>query len=78
MAVLADNFTQARILPDGAGSDWLVAHLYTLLGPETWHLVRSELGESADGYRHRLIATLSRAWASRRDPRQSGTHGGRP
>ena len=28
----------------------LVALLYTLLGPETWHLVRSELGESADGY----------------------------
>jgi hypothetical protein len=60
-AVLADNFTQARMLPEGAGSDWLVALLYTLLGPETWHLVRSELGESADGYRHWLITTLQQS-----------------
>ena len=49
------------MLPDGAGSDWLVALLYTLLSPETWHLVRSELGESADGYRHWLITTLQQS-----------------
>ncbi len=45
------------MLPDPAGRDWLVALLYTLLGPETWHLVRSELGESADGYRRWLMTT---------------------
>ena len=58
MTILADDFTAAGMLPTGTDTDWATALLYCLLGPETWHLLRSELGMSAEAYRYWLATTL--------------------
>ena len=47
------------MLPAGRGVDWATAVLYVLIGPETWHLARVELGQDPPGYRDWLRGTLT-------------------
>lgn len=59
MALLAASFETAGMLPAGRGVDWATAVLYVLIGPETWHLARVELGQDPPGYRDWLRGTLT-------------------
>lgn len=62
MTALATSFDIAEMLPPGHDAAWATAVLYVLLGPETWHLMRVELGQNAEGYRNWLHTTLTQTF----------------
>lgn len=62
MTLMAQSFDDADLLPDGTTAGWAMATLYTLLGPETWQLIRTELSFDAAGYRTWLLETLHAAF----------------
>ena len=59
MVLLAAGLESAGMLPAGRDTDWATAVLYVLVGPETWHLARVELGQDPPGYRDWLRDTLT-------------------
>ncbi len=59
MTLLAESLGRDGGLPAGRDVDWAVGVLYVLVGPETWHLLRVELGQDASSYRQWLGATLA-------------------
>ncbi len=59
MTLLAESLGRAGGLPAGRDVAWAVGVLYVLVGPETWHLFRVELGQDARSYRQWLGATLA-------------------
>jgi AcrR family transcriptional regulator len=58
MRTLAVSFDEHGLLPPGRGVDWATDLLYVLLGPESWSLVRRELGRDAPAYREWLEVSL--------------------
>ncbi len=58
MALLADNFEHHALLPAVGDTGWATGVLYVLLGPETWHLMTTELGHNDSSYRRWLESTL--------------------
>jgi AcrR family transcriptional regulator len=58
MALVAASLRDADLLGPGRDVEWATGVLYVLIGPETWHLVRVELGHDARGYRDWLHTTL--------------------
>lgn len=63
MTLMADSFERAGLLPPDREAGWAITTLYVLLGLETWHLIRVELGLDADAYRDWLLTLLRRAFA---------------
>lgn len=64
MSLLAESCARDGLLPEGRDVDWALSVLYVTLGPETWHLLRHELGQDADGYRDWLGATLTETFTT--------------
>ena len=62
MTLLAASFETVDLLPPGRDSMWATAVLYVLAGPETWHLLRVELGYPPEAYRDWLHSTLSQTF----------------
>ncbi|MEO6512351.1 MAG: TetR family transcriptional regulator [Nocardioides sp.] len=58
MTLLAESFEAAGMLPPGRDARWAMTVLYALVGPETWHLLRVELGADPAAYEEWLHATL--------------------
>ncbi|MEO5744415.1 MAG: hypothetical protein ABIQ53_07480 [Terracoccus sp.] len=58
MTLLAENFEAAGMLPIGRDARWAMTVLYALVGPETWHLSRVELGDKPAAYAQWLQTTL--------------------
>jgi AcrR family transcriptional regulator len=58
MALVAASLEGAGVLGPTRDVEWAAGVLYVLIGPETWHLMRVELGYDASGYREWLHATL--------------------
>lgn len=59
MTLLAASFETVDLLPPGRDSTWATAVLYVLVGPETWHLLRVELGYTPEAYRDWLHTALA-------------------
>ncbi len=64
MTLIAESLVAAGMLPPGTDLAWATQVLYVTVGPETWHLLRRELGVSAEDYRSWLETTLHAAFAS--------------
>lgn len=63
MSRLAQSFADLGQLPPGTDADRATTSLYVLLGLETWHLLRVELGLDRDGYGDWLLGTLRQTFA---------------
>ncbi len=61
MTLLARALEEHGALPRALEVEAATHTLYVLLGPETWHLLRAELGLSAGAYREWLTTQLSRS-----------------
>ena len=59
MTLLADSFAAARMIPAGLDLNWAVRTLYVLVGLETWHLIRMELGLNPADYQTWLLNSLA-------------------
>ena len=68
MRRLAANLAEARMIPDGRDVDWAATALYVVIGLETWHLVRVELGYDPAGYRTWLLDTLRSTFSTDQRP----------
>ena len=58
MRTLAVSFDEHGLVPPGRDVDWATDLLYVLLGPESWSLVRRELGRDTPAYREWLEVSL--------------------
>jgi AcrR family transcriptional regulator len=67
MALVAASLDGAGLLTPARNVEWAAAVLYVLIGPETWHLMRVELGYDASGYRDWLHATLVQTFLATAD-----------
>ena len=61
MTTMAESFAHHGLIPASQDVAWATELLYVLLGPESWYLVRHELGHDEDHYRDWLRTTLLRA-----------------
>lgn len=59
MTVLAENLAAALMVPRGRDLDWAIDTLYVLIGPETWHLIRTELHRDEAAYSAWLLDNLT-------------------
>lgn len=64
MSLIAESLGRTGGLPGGRDVAWAVGVLYVLVGPETWHLLRVELGQDARAYRDWLGATLAETFGA--------------
>lgn len=62
MTLLAVNLHERGLLRPGADIAWAMNLLYILLGPETWHLMTTELGHTDETYQYWLQDTLTAAF----------------
>ena len=62
MTVLARSFAECGLLPPGLDLAWATTTLYVLLGPEAWHLTRTELQLDENGYHDWLLSQLRQAF----------------
>ena len=58
MTLLAESFATAGMIPVGLDLSWAVRTLYVLVGLETWHLIRRELGNDPADYHTWLLDSL--------------------
>lgn len=64
MTRMAQSFEETGLLPPGSDVDWATTTLYVLIGPETWHLIRFELGQDETAYRTWLLSQLRQAFTA--------------
>ena len=62
MTRMARSFQETGLLPPGQDVESATTTLYVLLGPETWHLIRKELGQDETAYRTWLSNALRQAF----------------
>lgn len=62
MTILGRSFDDGGLLPPGLDLAWATTTLYVLLGPETWHLIRTELRLDKTGYHDWLLEQLRQAF----------------
>jgi AcrR family transcriptional regulator len=67
MSRMAASIHEAHMLPAGRDVGWATTVLYTLLGLETWALLRVELDYDAKGYRTWLLDTLRTTFTAKCD-----------
>jgi AcrR family transcriptional regulator len=58
MTRLAESFAAAGMIPAGLDLSWAVRTLYVLVGLETWHLIRREVGNDPAEYHTWLLHSL--------------------
>lgn len=61
MTTMANSFADHGLIPTRLSVAWTAELLYVLLGPESWHLIRRELGHDERHYREWLRTTLAQA-----------------
>lgn len=64
MTRLSHSFRASGQLPAGCDEEWVTTSLYVVVGLESWHLVRVELGRDAERYRSWLLQGLRRLFSS--------------